>query len=286
MVDQNEISWHQVMEGSARPKHADDLFEEDKDSSSTAFDNCSVSAVSSIWEESNRQAKLVFAPVKRGLPCLNRGYRTPDPSPSPVSKCGAHQELILCAADETDSDSPECTSRKGNLRGPVTPRLRVETEPRGGVKADRIRTPSPNRIRTPSPVLQRLNTSPSTSPVCGMFLTRDMPAPAPPPLCPMYSVALPQGAMSMAYCGGTSPMNATLSFSGQGAEAKNTPTPEMAPSRGSIGHPHSCNAACKYAGKQRGCKDGRNCDHCHLCCWRRNPDKEKVALMAWTSMPR
>lgn len=286
MVDQNEISWHQVMEGSARPKHADDLFEEDKDSLSTAFDNCSVSAVSSIWEESNRQAKLVFAPVKRGLPCLNRGYRTPDPSPSPVSKCGAHQELILCAADETDSDSPECTSRKGNLRGPVTPRLRVETEPWGGVKADRIRTPSPNRIRTPSPVLQRLNTSPSTSPVCGMFLTRDMPAPAPPPLCPMYSVALPQGAMSMAYCGGTSPMNATLSFSGQGAEAKNTPAPEMAPSRGSIGHPHSCNAACKYAGKQRGCKDGRNCDHCHLCCWRRNPDKEKVALMAWTSMPR
>ena len=35
------------------------------------------------------QVKLVFAPVKRGLPCLNRGYRTPDPSPSPspVSKC-------------------------------------------------------------------------------------------------------------------------------------------------------------------------------------------------------
>ena len=48
---------------------------------------------SSVWENRGEQqprleqAKLVFAPVKRGLPCLNRGYRTPDPSPSPVSKC-------------------------------------------------------------------------------------------------------------------------------------------------------------------------------------------------------
>lgn len=197
MMDQNEVSWHQAME-ITRPKHADDLFEEDKDSSSTAFDgdNRSVSAVSSVWEESNRQVKLIFAPVKRGLPCLNRGYRTPDPSPSPVPKCAVHRELILCASDETDSDSPECTSPGDGNRGHVTPRLRVETEPWVGVKADRndpIRTPSPNRIRTPSPVLQRLNTSPSTSPVCGMFLTRDMPAPAPPPLVPMYPVALPQG---------------------------------------------------------------------------------------------
>lgn len=40
-----------------------------------------------------------------------------------------------------------------------------------------------------------------------------------------------------------------------------------APTRGSIGHPDSCAAACKYAKKKRGCKDGADCSHCHLCVW-------------------
>eukprot|EP00449_Zooxanthella_nutricula_P029458 CAMPEP_0198527470 /NCGR_PEP_ID=MMETSP1462-20131121/24573_1 /TAXON_ID=1333877 /ORGANISM="Brandtodinium nutriculum, Strain RCC3387" /LENGTH=273 /DNA_ID=CAMNT_0044257279 /DNA_START=87 /DNA_END=905 /DNA_ORIENTATION=- len=40
-----------------------------------------------------------------------------------------------------------------------------------------------------------------------------------------------------------------------------------APSRGSIGHPEKCAPACKYAKKKRGCKDGADCSHCHLCVW-------------------
>lgn len=40
-------------------------------------------------------------------------------------------------------------------------------------------------------------------------------------------------------------------------------------SLGSVGHPHSCGEACKYVWKQRGCKDGQNCTHCHLCTWNR-----------------
>jgi hypothetical protein len=39
------------------------------------------------------------------------------------------------------------------------------------------------------------------------------------------------------------------------------------PSHGSIGHPFSCSNPCKYFRKARGCKDGENCDHCHLCEW-------------------
>lgn len=42
----------------------------------------------------------------------------------------------------------------------------------------------------------------------------------------------------------------------------------MRPSRGSEGHPHRCQAACKYVRKARGCKDGDNCAHCHLCIWK------------------
>jgi len=38
---------------------------------------------------------------------------------------------------------------------------------------------------------------------------------------------------------------------------------------GSRGHPFSCNAACKYATKGKGCKDGADCDHCHLCTWKK-----------------
>mmetsp|Transcript_87048 Transcript_87048/g.186574 ORF Transcript_87048/g.186574 Transcript_87048/m.186574 type:complete len:288 (+) Transcript_87048:37-900(+) len=37
------------------------------------------------------------------------------------------------------------------------------------------------------------------------------------------------------------------------------------PSLGSRGHPFSCGAACKFASKRRGCKDGVNCMRCHLC---------------------
>jgi len=43
---------------------------------------------------------------------------------------------------------------------------------------------------------------------------------------------------------------------------------------GSVGHPHSCAAACKYARKPRGCKEGKMCDRCHLCFWRKGGNKE------------
>jgi len=46
-------------------------------------------------------------------------------------------------------------------------------------------------------------------------------------------------------------------------------------SRGSIGHPHQCANACKYAWKKRGCKDGINCDRCHLCEWKRSAELAK-----------
>lgn len=43
---------------------------------------------------------------------------------------------------------------------------------------------------------------------------------------------------------------------------------EPVPSKGSIGHPFSCAAPCKYVKKARGCKDGADCVRCHLCAFR------------------
>lgn len=41
------------------------------------------------------------------------------------------------------------------------------------------------------------------------------------------------------------------------------------PTAGSVNHPHRCGPPCKFAAKTRGCKDGKACDHCHLCQWSR-----------------
>jgi len=48
-------------------------------------------------------------------------------------------------------------------------------------------------------------------------------------------------------------------------------------SLGSVGHPDSCAAACKYAFKSRGCKDGASCSRCHLCKWTKSTDKNRDA---------
>lgn len=53
------------------------------------------------------------------------------------------------------------------------------------------------------------------------------------------------------------------------AEQEEAPEHDECPSVGSIGHPFTCASACKYARKQRGCKDGKLCLCCHLCVWRR-----------------
>lgn len=44
-------------------------------------------------------------------------------------------------------------------------------------------------------------------------------------------------------------------------------------SKGSIGHPTSCGPACKFIITVRGCKDGNQCSHCHLCKWRKVPKR-------------
>ena len=40
-------------------------------------------------------------------------------------------------------------------------------------------------------------------------------------------------------------------------------------SAGSAGHPICCAQPCKFVSTPRGCKDGTQCAHCHLCKWYR-----------------
>ncbi|CAJ1373935.1 unnamed protein product [Effrenium voratum] len=45
-------------------------------------------------------------------------------------------------------------------------------------------------------------------------------------------------------------------------------------SRGTIGHPTSCRGlGCKFASKERGCREGSECPRCHLCVWSRASEK-------------
>eukprot|EP00931_Biecheleriopsis_adriatica_P006927 TRINITY_DN108269_c0_g1_i1.p1 TRINITY_DN108269_c0_g1~~TRINITY_DN108269_c0_g1_i1.p1 ORF type:complete len:250 (+),score=26.79 TRINITY_DN108269_c0_g1_i1:101-751(+) len=51
-------------------------------------------------------------------------------------------------------------------------------------------------------------------------------------------------------------------------------------SLGSRGHPSTCNAACKFAKKPRGCKDGALCAFCHLCRWTRRNHLQRAQFVS------
>jgi hypothetical protein len=54
------------------------------------------------------------------------------------------------------------------------------------------------------------------------------------------------------------------------------PVPAPPPSAGSIGHPESCGAACKYVKRKTGCSQGADCPQCHLCFWRHRPVTNEI----------
>ncbi|CAJ1356274.1 unnamed protein product [Effrenium voratum] len=168
-------------------------------------------------------AKLVFGLLERGLPSLQRGWRTPDPSPTRTGlpKCAAYQEFV----EEEE------------------PKKHVET--RGRQQKKEGRSPSPMqpwlRLQTPSPE----------------------------PTLPMPT--LPQDFILQQLKPDTKTCWADIvDMDGSGAEDdRKAMQHPLCMSIGSEGHPFSCGPACKYAAKGKGCKDGENCDHCHLCKWKK-----------------
>ncbi|CAL1141771.1 unnamed protein product, partial [Cladocopium goreaui] len=47
-------------------------------------------------------------------------------------------------------------------------------------------------------------------------------------------------------------------------------------SKGSVGHPLNCAAACKYVKRKGGCRDGADCPNCHECFWSKATAKESA----------
>lgn len=86
-------------------------------------------------------------------------------------------------------------------------------------------------------------------------------------------VSVPSHGSSQA-CGKVPSTNSTNSTHNAGAEVDEVDEVEehqqhpRTASRGSAGHPDQCAKACKFVSTKRGCKDGADCDHCHLCTWR------------------
>jgi len=74
-------------------------------------------------------------------------------------------------------------------------------------------------------------------------------------------------------------------FGAEGPDASEAAM-ETCPSVGTIGHPYTCGNACKYARKQKGCKDGKLCVCCHLCVWRRYNNNTGAPQDAHASAPR
>jgi len=58
-------------------------------------------------------------------------------------------------------------------------------------------------------------------------------------------------------------------------DAIRQPARSILMSKGTFGHPHSCRGlGCKFASKERGCREGVECPRCHLCVWSRASEKE------------
>ncbi|CAE7335348.1 unnamed protein product [Symbiodinium natans] len=179
--------------------------------------------------------KLIFGLMERGLPSLQRGWRTPDPSPTRTGlpKCAAYTEFI----EESDEQQP-------------TPRCA-----RGRQLEEKGRSPSPAqqpwlRLQTPSP---------------------EPPLPM-PALSQEFMNSFMQACAPKAPRSPWADMTDNEEVNEEPAEEVNEATGMQYPlcvSFGSRGHPYSCGPACKYASKGKGCKDGANCDHCHLCKWKK-----------------
>jgi len=202
--------------------------------------------------------KLVFAEPERGLPSLHRGWRTPDPSPdrTGLPKCAPYAEYL----EETDEAVPDF--RMDSYMKHVAQAFRAswadqseETGEEEALEAHARGRPmeahAAVRLQTPSPQ-------------------------------PLASLAVPDFHMdsymqhvAMAFRESwadqseetESPVEAETESP---ADSEKTLQYPLCASFGSRGHPFSCNPACKYATKGKGCKDGADCDHCHLCTWKKS----------------
>mmetsp|Transcript_61066 Transcript_61066/g.120228 ORF Transcript_61066/g.120228 Transcript_61066/m.120228 type:complete len:237 (+) Transcript_61066:57-767(+) len=215
-------------------------------------------------------SRLVLCETDRGVPQLSRGWRTPDPSPTRdaagLPRCGpANYGIQAEEPDETPSQSP-----RGRPKIGASPSNTSTTAPSTRAAS---RTPSPwKSCGGPSMTDKALGDTPTSGLWCW----------GAGPVGAEQGASTPRGAV-MYGAEAHAPMNSApppalsgpppLAFRLTAPMAPMVPPPptpnakggEVCISYGSIGHPYTCADFCKYAKKDRGCKDGAACDHCHLC---------------------
>lgn len=97
------------------------------------------------------------------------------------------------------------------------------------------------------------------------------------PMQPHHMQALPTMPLAMYSTPAATQVDGLLSpASAPPPSLGSTPAPRsVVVSKGTIGHPHSCRRlGCKFASKERGCREGAECPRCHLCVWSRASEKE------------
>eukprot|EP00442_Polarella_glacialis_P036351 CAMPEP_0115118370 /NCGR_PEP_ID=MMETSP0227-20121206/44451_1 /TAXON_ID=89957 /ORGANISM="Polarella glacialis, Strain CCMP 1383" /LENGTH=388 /DNA_ID=CAMNT_0002519627 /DNA_START=65 /DNA_END=1231 /DNA_ORIENTATION=+ len=195
--------------------------------------------------------KLVFRSEERGLPPLNRGWRTPDPSPTRsgrgLPKCASRSFIVDCSDnEEDDSLNVECGQAD-------------ETEPAWA----RIRTPSPGEDRNSSHRLMLPATQSAPEMCMPYFELSCLPCASPA----WADLEDEHDGNDFNDDDKTPTYNGSGSGCCSGSDKAEGETCLV--SMGSLGHPYTCAEACKYSKKARGCKDGPACDRCHLCEWKR-----------------
>jgi len=225
--------------------------------------------------------QLVYHEARRGTPSLCRGWRTPDPSPT-----RACQGLPGCAGAGTWVEEPVVehpvwqdlnralveSTWHPRTPAPATPKLTVDLSARslkpdweGGI-SDNVSTPRFNVLsgfgqKTLVPTEEELANGEQSINAAEMkeWVSREQ-TPSPKWKCRAdYGVAWEVAQL---------PPLPGAHEKEQPPEAWAAPPPRK--SLGSAGHPLTCKGACKYVWKRRGCKDGSNCDRCHLCEWKRH----------------
>jgi len=241
--------------------------------------------------------KLAFVEQKRCLPSLNRGWRTPDPSPTRVAgrvlpKCALPIE-VLQYADRGDVPQPEIDverfsafaddtySECGKCAPPVEA---LHFADRGGDFG--VGFPS-NAAGVPQPEIDAERLSAFADDKYFKFgawasggQLYELPRSFASSPC-LAELSRSRAQVERAYAGErpVQVMSTSMAtpFLEEVAEPKEVTSVSGRMSLGSVGHPHTCSEPCKYAWKKNGCKDGENCDRCHFCQWSRSGRRRPTA---------
>jgi hypothetical protein len=198
--------------------------------------------------------RLVFCEQERGVPTLSRGWRTPDPSPTrgaaSLPGCGLKLKILERSIEEEEEEASVDTASTSTRDTDDDASTDCDRRGRSPPAAPRARPHAGSRItRTPSPI----------SPIAKEDLSWGWPSEAGSVLFPVVPFLLGEVWGSVDACG----------VCGGGVDSPfDLGCVGLDTSVGSLGHPFSCSEPCKYFSKKRGCKDGANCDHCHVCEWK------------------